>query len=178
MTNPINNFKTIFSSRLSKSQIEEVSIVVYHSDELFNEMIDVILNGKNHEAFMASWALGYAGIKRSDWFYARLPEIFERLEKPAHESVIRNTLRVIWKTKIPKNMEGLITQKCIEWLENKESSIATHAFSIHIMAKIIEHEPELCNEIRDIVESILPYASSGVINSGEKLLKKIRKMGY
>lgn len=174
----MNNFKSIFNSRLSKKQIAEISEMVSHSEELFNEMIDVILFGKDQSAFMASWAMGYAGIKRPEWFYDRLPEIFERLENPAHESVIRNTLRVIWKTKIPKNMEGIITQKCIEWIENKESSIATQAFSIHVLSKIIEHEPELCNEIRDIVESILPFASSGVANSGEKLLKKIRKMGY
>lgn len=172
------NFKDTFNRRLSKVELSELVVIISDSQEFFNEMIDVILFGKDQSAFMASWALGYAGIKRPEWFYDRLPEIVDRLENPAHESVIRNTLRVIWKTKIPKNIEGIITQKCIEWLENKESSIATQAFSIHILSKIIEHEPELCNEIRDIVESILPFASSGVANSGEKLLKKIRKMGY
>jgi hypothetical protein len=75
-------------------------------------------------------------------------------------------------------MDGIVTQKCFEWLEKKENPIAVKAFSIHILSKIIDHEPELCHEIKDLTESVLPYVSSGLANSAEKLLKKIKKMGY
>lgn len=69
----------------------------------------------------------------------------------------------------------MIAQKCFEWLENKQGTIASKAFSIHILAKIIDHEPELCHEVKDITESILPYASAGMTNAAEKLLKRLEK---
>ncbi len=172
------NFSLLFKTRLNKSQVNELSLLVSNSKELFDELISIIINGTHHEAFMASWVLQYAGVKQPEWFYENLEALLKHLEINTNESVLRCVTRVIWKTKIPREMDGIVTQKCFEWLENKENPIAVKAFSIHILSKIIDHEPELCHEIKDLTESVLPYASSGLANSAEKLLKKIKKMGY
>ena len=173
----ITAFKSLFSKRLSKVQVTELVCVVSDSKELFDELIYIIINGNKHEAFMGSWVLQYAAIEQPDWFYEHLHDLLLIIESKRNESVLRCITRIIWKTPIPKEMDGIVTQKCIEWIENKENPIAVKAFSLHTLSKIIEHEPALCNEIRYIDESVLPYSSSGLNNAAEKLLKKIRKMG-
>lgn len=172
------SFKDIYKLRLNKVQVSELEKIVSNSKELFNELVSIIVKGTQHEAFMASWVLQYAGVKQPEWFYEYLETLLKHLEINPNESVLRCVTRVIWKTKIPSEMDGIVTQKCFEWLEKKENPIAVKAFSIHILSKIIDHEPELCHEIKDLTESVLPYVSSGLANSAEKLLKKIKKMGY
>ncbi len=171
-------FKDIFRVRLNKSQISELEKIISDSKELFDELVSIIINGNKHEAFMASWVLQYAALRKPEWFYQYLPELLKSIENKPNESVQRCIARVLWKTILPDKHIGLIAQKCFEWLENKQGTITSKAFSIHILAKIIDHEPELCHEVKDITESILPYASAGMTNAAEKLLKKIRKMGY
>lgn len=166
----------LYSIRLNRDEVAELAIRVSCSKNLFDKTISTILNGTKHEAFMASWVLGYAGIYEPAWFYFHLPSLLNFMEINHNESVLRSIVRVIRETDIPEEMEGLITLKCIEWLENKKSSIAVRAFSLHVLSKIIDREPALCHEIKDITESVLPYASAGLANAAEKLLKKIQKI--
>ena len=171
-------FKDIFQVRLNKVQVSELEIIISDSKELFDEVVSIIINGNKHEAFMASWVLQYAAIRKPEWFYQHLPMLLKSIENKPNESVQRCIARVLWKTTLPEKQIGLIAKKCFEWLENKKGTIASKAFSIHILSKIIDHEPELCHEVKDITESILPYASPGITNAANKLLNKIRKMGY
>lgn len=151
--------------------------IVSNSHELFDDLVDVVISSKNSGAVCPLWVLGYAGVLKPDWFLLRLNDLFEALNSKTHSSVHRNITRVLIRINIPEKHIGIVTKYSIDWLSDNNMPIAVRAFCMHILSKIIETHPELCNEIKDITESIMPNASSGLQNAGEKLLRKIGKMG-
>jgi benzoyl-CoA reductase/2-hydroxyglutaryl-CoA dehydratase subunit BcrC/BadD/HgdB len=171
-------FDKLLSHRLSKSEVNLWVERVSSSHEMFEELIDLLKHETGIKAFQAAWILQYAAVNKSTWFYPHLPQLLERIKQNPNESVNRALVRVLWKTKIPEKNIGLATQYCMQCLENTKSSIAVKAFSCHVLFKLIDKEPELCLEIREILERLLPFASSGLANSIQKLLTKIRGLGY
>lgn len=172
------NLKVILKNRLTKKEVDLLTDLLCQNYDLFNELIDLIISAKDINILSSSWIMGYAGVIKPDWFLMRLEELYETLTPKTHHSVYRNISRVLMRIKIPEKYSGIATKYSIEWLSDNNMPIAVRAFCMHILSKIIEHEPALSGEIKDITESILPNASSGLQNAGNKLLKKIKKMGY
>ena len=172
------NLQAILKNRLTKNEVVILTDLVCQNHELFEELIDLIISAKNINILSSTWIMGYAGVKKPEWFLIKLNSLYESLTSKTDNSVYRNISRVLMRIKIPKKYSGIVTKYSIEWLSNSNMPIAVRAFCMHILSKIIEHEPSLSGEIKDIIESILINASPGLQNAGNKLIKKINKMGY
>jgi len=173
----IEKLRLIFKQRFSKQQTTWLTHEIVQSKILFDGLISIIIRDEPPFTIGPSWVLGYAGIERPEWFILRLPELLESLKPKTHQAVYRSIVRVLRNIAIPQNLEGLVTNYCIHWVEDTNQSIAVKAFSLHTLSKIMEKHPELCQEIRLITENLLPFASSGLSRTAEKVLQKIRKKG-
>jgi len=172
------DFQILFTNPLDKNKVKELTILISNSKALFDALVNTILHDGVPASSRAAQVMGYVGIIREEWFLVHLSTILNSLVVEENETICRNIVRVLWKIKLPREVQGLVADKCLKWLENKNRSIAVKAFCLHTLSKIVEHEPELGGEIRAIAESLLPYASSGLKNSAEKILVKINKFGY
>lgn len=174
----VNELKNIFQQRFSKEQTIWLTQEIIQSKVLFDEVISIIIKNEPPFTIGPSWVMGYAGIERPAWYVIRLPELLESLKPQTHQAVYRSIVSVLRQIHIPENIEGLVTDCCIRWVEDANQTIAVKSFSLHILSKIMEKQPELCPEIKLITENLLPFASSGLKNTSEKILLKIKKMGY
>ncbi len=168
----LNRLSKIFENRLTKDELSLLVGEIELSQKSFDQTVDLMLR-ENNCRFMASWCLGYAGIQRPNWFYNRLEEILASEPEKMHDSVLRNTLRVLWKTSIPEEHFGRVLDLCFKTLNNNSSTIAAKAFSLHILSNLVRKIPSLQTELKGILEQILPYSSAAVRNIGYKLLNKL-----
>jgi hypothetical protein len=174
----VNDLKSIFQQRFSKQQTIWLTHEIIKSRDLFDELISIIIRNEPPFSIGPSWVMGYAGIERPAWYILRLPELLESLKPRTHQAVYRSIVSVLRKIEIPESLEGMVTDYCIRWVEDVNQSIAVKSFSLHILSKIMEKQPELCPEIKLITENLIPFASSGLMNTAEKVLLKIRSMGF
>ncbi len=155
----------MFKHRPNKDQISIFVEEISQSKDLFDATIDLIINEPYTRLLGPSWAIGYAGILKPNWFFARLPEIYSSLNSQTPNYIYRSVARVIRDTEIPDEYLGIITQKGFDWLTDPKQAIAVRVFSLHTLSKILDKEPELAIELKGIIETIMPNASSGMLNA-------------
>ncbi|MCC6720592.1 MAG: hypothetical protein IT243_00190 [Bacteroidia bacterium] len=165
-------------NRLRKPEVDFYVEIATQSNDFFNKLINNLFTTNKILVFNSAWIIGYVGIIKPNWFLSRLGDIYHNLKPNTDDSVYRNISRVLMRIEISDKYQGIVTKNSIDWLSDNKMPIAVRAFCIHIISKIIDKQPYLCNEIRDIIESIIPNSSPGLLNAVHKLLKKINKMNY
>ncbi|WP_143165108.1 hypothetical protein [Chryseolinea serpens] len=96
------------------------------------------------------------------------------LNKPGiHHAVKRNTLRLLQYIELPKRLQGRVADLCFQYLQGKGEPIAVKAFSLTVLQRILEEQPELGSELKIIIEDQLAYASPAFRSRAMKVLKVI-----
>jgi hypothetical protein len=68
-------------------------------------------------------------------------------------------------------------RKGIQYLKSPDESIAVKAFGMTSLRRICEKYPELASELIPYIEILVDQkASAGIVNRGEKELKKLREL--
>lgn len=89
-------------------------------------------------------------------------------------AVKRNTMRIFRFAPIPTEVEGVLFDQGIYYLKSLTEPIAVKAFSMIVLCRICEKYPELCSELIPHIEILVEEkASSGIVNRGQKELKKL-----
>jgi len=176
--NALKYIDQTFQQRFSAREKEFILNEIIQDEEVFNALINRILDKDAAFNIGPSWILGYAGICKPEWFLNRLNELLETLDTETHPSVYRAIARVLRYIPIPENYVGIVIDICLKWLQDPKQTIAVKAFSMHALSKLFSKVPEICPEIRFIIESIIPYSSPGLKNAGQKIIRKIELMGY
>ncbi|MCB9224830.1 MAG: hypothetical protein R2780_14430 [Crocinitomicaceae bacterium] len=104
-------------------------------------------------------------------------ELINLLKVDLHDAVKRAILRVFQEADIPEETEGDLFEFVINALRSAESSIAIKAFGMTAARRVCEKYPELSNELIPLIEILVEQrASTGLVNRGEKELKKLNKL--
>jgi hypothetical protein len=144
----------------SKAQVNKVVKFVGDNPGRFKRLIDVYLAGPYRITQRASWPLSYCVEEHPELIRPHLKSILDLLKRPdVHDAVKRNTMRLLQFIDIPKKFNGRIVDLCFTFLQSKTEPVAVKAFCITVLAKLIEHEPDLKHELKIILEDQLPYAS-------------------
>jgi hypothetical protein len=90
-----------------------------------------------------------------------------------HDAVKRNVLRILKYVEIPRPMQGIVATLCFDYLSSLDAPVAVKAFSLTVLGRMAEKEPDLRRELGLIVRQMLPYSGSAIRSSGKRLLKRI-----
>jgi hypothetical protein len=157
----------------SKKQTTKVVNYVGNSQARFDELMKLFLGNEYRVTQRAAWAVSYCAINHPNLIKKHLRKIILNLKNPVHVAVKRNTVRLLQFIEIPKDLRGVAAGACFELLNSKDEPIAIKAFSMTVLANICRHHPELKAELKFSIETLLPYASSGLSNRAKKTLKEI-----
>ena len=101
-------------------------------------------------------------------------EMIRRAEEPGvHVAVRRNVVRLLQFVEIPRQLQGEVVNLCFTFLTAIDSPVAVKVFSMSVLANIAKKEPDLRNEIRPLIEQMLPYGSPGIRSRATKVLKQL-----
>lgn len=160
----------------SKRQADKIVKYVGASPSRFKELVKVFLAGPYRVTQRAGWPLSICVEKYPDLATPHLSILLKHLNKPGiHDSVKRNTLRILQFIEIPKRLHGKVADICFTYLTDKQEPIAIHVFAMSALEPIARENPELKRELQIIIEDHLPFASAGYLSRARKVLKNLSK---
>ena len=159
----------------TKKQKDKIVNYIGHDPKKFAELVHVFLRGSYRVTQRAAWPLSYCIERYPDLLKPHFRKILTQLgKKNIHDSVKRNTLRMLQFVHVPKAHQGITTDLCLAFLADVKEPVAIRVFAMTVLANIAKEVPELKNELIPLIEDQIPYASAGFISRGGKVLKQLK----
>lgn len=166
----------IIMAEHSKAQAKMIADIIIQRPELLDELLKIIFSDKEPISRRAAWPLRFIHERNEKLLTPFLSTIADSLPYVTSVSVQRSLLYILAYSPIPKICHGKLLQYTSELLLNKGTSVASMIYSLDIFFKLSKDEPDLLNELRNMIELLLPYGSAGVKSKSGKILKKIEKL--
>ena len=162
----------------SRLQADFIADIVLQKPELIDELIQIVFRNKEPLSRRASWPLRIISDRNAMVLQPYLPFMIDSILQLENVSILRAILAILVNSDIPESHQGEMLQFTSEILINSNSPVALLIYSSDIFYKLSLNEPELLNELRLMLEQLLPFGSAGVKSKCRKILKKIEKANY
>jgi len=101
----------------SKKQCGKIVSWVGNDTAKFNELFNLFLDGEYRITQRAAWPLSYCIIAHPELMKNNFEKFIANLKKPAlHDSVKRNSVRLLQAVNIPEEYEGDVMEICFRYL--------------------------------------------------------------
>jgi hypothetical protein len=160
----------------SRSQTNKIIKYIGLDPERFKELVKLFLSSEYKIAQRASWPIGICGEEHPELIKPYLAKLIDNLDKPIHDAVKRNTIRIFQFIEIPERLMGKLATKCFEYLSTPSEPIAVRVFAMTVLLNITKKQPELKNELKILIEDQLPYATAAFISRAKKTMKELNKI--
>jgi len=162
----------------SGPQAKKIAGYIGNDPKLFAALVDLMLETEYRISQRAAWVVSHSIQQHPDLLFPHIGAILKNLENggPMHVAVKRNSIRILQLIDIPEKWMGRAANICFQYLTDAKESIAVHAFSMTVLYHITLKNPELKNELKMVIEELLPHGSAGVKNRGKRILKSLEKL--
>ena len=160
----------------SRAQAEMIADIIVQKPVLLDELLKIVFADKEPVSRRAAWPLRFILHREEQLLTTYLPTIIKQLSKVESVAVQRNLLYVLAYSDIPESSYGELLQYSSEVLINTSSSVASIIYSIDIFFNLSKSEPDLLNELKLMLELLLPNATAGVRSKSSRTLRKIEKL--
>ncbi len=125
----------------------------------------------------AAFTVSMIGASHPGLFRPYIGKMFQRLDAPVHDAVIRCILQIFQELDFPEEMEGLIFDKCLSFLISPKYPAAFRVYAMNILVNICEKYPELKSEVKPVILDVLQTSELPSITSRAKReLKRLDKI--
>lgn len=157
----------------SKANCQKIIDWVGDDVSKFNQLFHLFLNDEYRVTQRAAWPLSYCAIAHPEFMQNNFGKLISNLQKPSlHDSIKRNTLRLLQHIDIPEKYEGEILETCFKYVESPTEAVAIKAFALTVLGKLARKYPEIIPEIKIIIEDQLPHQTAAFKSRANKLLKQ------
>ncbi|HWZ22384.1 MAG TPA: hypothetical protein VNW06_06995 [Cytophagaceae bacterium] len=170
------NFEKALLTEHSRVQAEKIAKYIGKDSARFKVLMDIFFCNEYILTQRAASVMSICVRKYPDLISPFLKKMIYNLEKPVHDSVKRNTVRILQEIEIPEKLIGKTVDVCFALLAKPSEAVAIKAFSMTVLLNITKKEPDLKNELKIIIEDQLPYAKAAFISRGKKTLKELEKL--
>jgi hypothetical protein len=161
---------------LGQNKLQTCEIVDYvnGNPNRFKELVEIYLKGPFRITQRAAWPLSIAVEKWPYLIDPHLKNILKLVRKPeVHDAVKRNTMRLLQFIEIPKRLHGDVADLCFMYLQNPKVGVAIRVFSMTVLHKIVQDQPDLKKELKIILEDQLPYGTAAFKSRAVKVLRSL-----
>jgi hypothetical protein len=162
----------------SKAQCTKIVVWVGRDQQRFNELFRLFLHDEYRVVQRASWPLGYCVIAHPGFIKRHWKALITNLKKPGiHDSVKRNSIRLMTEIDIPGEQQGEIMDLCFRFLGSATEPLAVKVFSMSVLDKLAKEYPEIMPELRLMIEDQIPHQTAGFKSRAKKILRPAGKAG-
>ena len=170
------NIKEALLEEHSKKQTMKIVKHIGSDSSRFSELIKLFLANEYRVTQRAAWVVCSCAQQHPQLIRPYLSKLVKNLEKPGlHDAVKRNTLRVLEIFPVPKDLQGQVAEICFGFLMSREP-VAMKAYSMTILLSICKEEPDMKNELRLVIEGMMPVGSAAIRARGRKVLEQLEKL--
>jgi hypothetical protein len=91
--------------------------------------------------------------------------------KDVHNSVIRNSVRILEAIDIPEAYHGEVMNACFQFIENPATPVAIKAFSLTTLQNLCKQYPEILPELKLIIQERWDTETAAFRSRGRKILE-------
>ncbi len=158
----------------TKTQALKVSEFACSSASHFKELMLCFLSNNYRLAQRAAWSVSWAAQKKPEIIKPHIKNLIKQLSrKDVHNAVIRNSVRILQKIKIPVAYHAELMNNCFAFIESNSTPVAIKAFSITTIYNLSKIYPEINNELKLIIEDRWSHETAAFKSRGKAILKKL-----
>ncbi|WP_422358953.1 hypothetical protein [Reichenbachiella sp.] len=154
----------------SKENAQTIAKYVGKNAQRFNELMQLFFHDEYRVSQRAAHAVSHCVDKYPKLLEPYISQMIENLKANPKVAIKRNTVRLLQKQEIPEESQGLLLDKCFEYLTSAKETTAVKAFSMTIAHNLTKIYPELKSELKIVIKDLIQHATPGVINRGKKIL--------
>jgi hypothetical protein len=160
----------------SKAQTLAITDYVGDDPARLSELMNLFLGDEYRVVQRAAWVVSHVSDRHPELFEPYLPLLVSLADASGSDPVVRNVLRVLTRWDLPEDLWGEAYDRSLKLLANPQKPVAIHRYAMEIAWKICREIPELCSELKILIEDGLEHGSPGFRNYGGKVLAGIAKM--
>lgn len=161
----------------SKENSQKIADYIGNDQKRYTALWELVKNGEPPIPQRASWVLDHIPMSYTPAIDRYLPEMIATLEKPVHDAVKRNIVKILAQAAIPEDYSASLFDRCIDWLIDAKTAIAIKAHCMDIAAKIAMPYPELREELKVVIKDQMNHeGSKGIVSRGRKVLGRMEKL--
>lgn len=159
----------------SKQKILEVAKYIKQNENKLKELVKLLKSNDEFLQYRVSWCLSVCYDNKIQGLNLYCEYYILILNNETSSSVKRNILRILQWIKIPKDLHGMLINKCFCYIEDINEPIAVKAFSFSILEKMCGYYPELINETLLVCEKYKNSTSPGIKSRVNRIFKILVK---
>ena len=157
----------------SKKQCNQIVQWVGNSQERFEKLFHLFLTDEYRVNQRAAWPVSYCVIAHPNFIKNNFGKLIKNLSKPdLHNSIKRNSIRLLQYVDIPEKYQGQIMDLCFGYVASPTEAVAVKAFSLTVLGNLAKQYPEIIPEIRTLIDQQLPHQTVAFKSRAQKLLNK------
>ncbi len=158
----------------SRRQALKIARWVGNDKKRFKQLMEAFLCGDYRSTQRSAWIISICAERNPGLIVPWLKPMIRRMQDSGiHDAVRRNVLRILKFVEIPRSMQGIVATLCFDYLSSIDAPIAVKSFSLTVLGRMAEKEPDLRRELGLIVQQMLPYSGPALRSSGKKILKML-----
>jgi len=169
------NLKDLLLKGNSRSYTDFVADIVTKRPELIADLWDIYLSLEEPVSRRAAWIIDTASEDKPEWVSPYLNSLILKLPLMQHDGLKRHALRMISRMPFTEGSEGSLMNITFDWLLSATESVAVKMYSIQILYRLAEKEPDILQELYDTIEFQIADGTPGFKNIGSKRMEQIDK---
>lgn len=158
----------------TKENCQKIVDWVGSSSLRFDELFNLFLNDEYRVTQRAAWPMSYCVIAHPGLMKNNFEKLIKNLQKPGiHDSIKRNTVRLLQSVAIPEKYEGAVMAICFKYVESPKEPVAIKAFSLTILGKLAIKYPDIIPEIKLLIEDQVLHQTAAFKSRAKKLLREL-----
>src|SRR4026207_2240722 len=156
----------------SKKQCDKIVRWVGKSQKRFDDLFHLFLTGQYRVIQRAAWPVSYCVIAHPGFIKHNFSKLIKNLHKEGlHNSVKRNTVRLLQHLEIPEKYQGEVLEICFNYISSPAEPVAVKAFSLTVLSNLAKLYPELLPELKLIIVEQLPHQTAAFKSRAKKILQ-------
>jgi hypothetical protein len=168
------NLRETILEEHSKAQTNKIVKWIGNNQERFDLLFNLFLNDEYRVVQRAAWPLSNCVINHPKLIQKHFTKLIKNLHKPnLHDSVKRNTVRLLEHISIPRRLHGEIMNICFGYISDPQEKVAVKAFSLTVLQNLCRQYPEIRQELKTIIEDRWDYETAAFRSRAKKILKEL-----
>lgn len=141
-------------------------------EELEN-IIRVIEEDEEKPAWRAAWVIDHLNQKNPRVVAPHLDSLSRILKQTKYNGARRSLLKILVINPTSVNHDGELVGLCFNWICSPAIPIAVRAYAMQFIHDMLPVYPELKNELKTSLETVIHDSSKGVRGKAKKILARL-----
>ena len=168
--NAPESLEDLLLDETSRRNADLIAGLIRRKPSLFSELMEVVFLNKEPVSRRAAWVMDIVSETQPELVLPYLEEIARQIDTFNHDGMKRESIKVLARSPLVKEQFGPLMNICFRWLVSPAESVAVKMFSMELLYRMSEQEPELKRELADSIEWRMQEESPGFKNRARKLL--------